>query len=186
VRATTAHFDEFFHGPPLRRRPKHAPAGEEIELRDGSTCVARPLAPADASLVAGGFEQLSAVNRYRQFLFDRPDLNALTTVDRDHYALGALDPATGAGIGLARYVRDANDPQRAIVGVVVVDSWQGRGLATRLLHRLAAHARDGGIEHFDAHMIVGDDTSQRMFESIGPLMTTHRAAGVVDVTVKLT
>jgi hypothetical protein len=35
-------------------------------------------------------------------------------------------------------------------------------------------------------MIVGDVSSQRMFESVGTLETTERANGVLDVTVRLT
>jgi GNAT superfamily N-acetyltransferase len=169
----------------LPPQPDAPVGGERVELRDDSTVVVRPLEPADASLIEGGFEQLSAVNRYQQFLFDRPDLNQLTTVDSDHYALGAIDPVSGSGVGLARYVRDGTDPARAVVGVVIVDAWQGRGLATRLLQRLAAHAREAAIEHFEAHMIVGDTSSERMFESLGPVETNERAAGVVDVTVRI-
>jgi GNAT superfamily N-acetyltransferase len=188
-RMTTAHFEGF-----LRHRPvaAHRPIeGERVQLRDGSTVVIRSIQPADSSLVKDGFEHLGAVNRYRQFVFDREHLTdseaaEITAVDhRDHEALGAIDPQTGAGVGLARYVRERNDPTRAVAAVFVVDSWQGRGVATRLLQRLARRAVAGGIEHFDAHMIVGDTSAQRMFESVGTLETTQRAAGVVDVSVRL-
>jgi GNAT superfamily N-acetyltransferase len=180
-RATTAHFEDFLG----KRAPARVtrPSGERLTLRDGSTVLVRPLEPADASLVEHGFERLSAVNRYRQFIFDRPDLNELTTIDADHFALGAIDPATGAGVGLARYVRDRRDRARAVVAVVVVDDWQGRGLATRLLRSLVTRARASGVEHLEAHMIIGDVSSQRMFESVGQVETVERSAGVVDVTV---
>jgi GNAT superfamily N-acetyltransferase len=183
-RATTAHFGGFLDGrsEPRHRRP---PSGERLPLRDGSTVVIRPLEPADASLVERGFERLSAVNRYRQFIFDRPDLNEVTSVDDDHWALGAVDPTTGAGVGLARYVRDPRDSTRAVVAVIVVDDWQGRGLATRLLRHLVTRARASGIQRLEAHMIIGDVSSQRMFESVGTVETVERAAGVVDVTVRL-
>jgi GNAT superfamily N-acetyltransferase len=182
-RATTAHFEGFL-GPPRAARTA-APTGERVPLRDGSAVLIRPLEPADASMVEQGFERLGAVNRYRQFIFDRPDLNELTTVDDDHWALGAIDPETGAGVGLARYVRNPRDSTRAVVAVVVIDDWQGRGLATRLLRHLVTRARAGGIEHLEAHMIIGDVQSQRMFESVGTVETVERAEGVVDVTVRL-
>lgn len=186
MRATSAHFDAFLApGPESPHRPTPAPTGERVELRDGSAVLIRPVAPGDTALVEEGFENLGAVNRYRQFLFGRPDARAVTAVDRDHLALGAVDPRTGAGVGLARYVRDASDPTRAIVAVLVVDSWQGRGLATRLLQRLTEDARANGIDRFEAHMIVGDTSSERMFESVGALERTTRANGVVDVTVRI-
>lgn len=183
-RATTAHFEDFL-GRPGPRRASAPSTGEPLALRDGSTVLIRPLEPADASLVEEGFERLSAVNRYRQFIFDRPDLNDVTTIDDDHWAIGAVDPKTGAGVGLARYVRDPRDGTRAVVAVVVVDDWQGRGLATRLLGHLVTRARSSGIQHLEAHMIIGDVSSQRMFESAGTVETVERAAGVVDVTVRL-
>jgi GNAT superfamily N-acetyltransferase len=180
-RATKAHFEGFLGK--RTRAPAAPPSGERLTLRDGSTVLVRPLEPADASLVQEGFERLSAVNRYRQFIFDRPDLNEVTTIDDDHFALGAIDPATGEGVGIARYVRDPRDRTRAIVAVIVVDAWQGRGLATRLLRQLVTKARASGIEHLEAHMIIGDVSSQLMFESVGQVETVERAAGVVDVTV---
>jgi GNAT superfamily N-acetyltransferase len=184
-RATTSHFEDFL-GPRSRpRRVSAPPTGEPLQLRDGSTVMARPLEPADTSLVEEGFEHLSAVNRYRQFIFDRPDLNEVTTIDDDHWTIGAVDPTTGAGVGLARYVRDPRDSTRATAAVVVVDDWQGRGLATRLLGELVTRARSSGIQRFEAHMIIGDVSSQRMFESVGTVETVERAAGVVDVTVRL-
>jgi hypothetical protein len=42
------------------------------------------------------------------------ELGYFTDVDHhDHEALGALDHADGRGVGIARYVRDADDPQAA-------------------------------------------------------------------------
>jgi GNAT superfamily N-acetyltransferase len=181
-RATTAHFEDFLGK--RGGRASAAPTGERLQLRDGSTVLIRPLEPADASLVEEGFERLSAVNRYRQFIFDRPDLNEVTTIDDDHWTLGAIDPATGTGVGLARYVRNPRDHTLATVAVIVIDDWQGRGLATRLLKQLVKRMRASGIEHFEAHMIIGDVQSQRMFEAVGTVETVERAAGVVDVTVR--
>jgi hypothetical protein len=70
-RATTAHFEEYFHGPRLRK--PDGIEGEPFRLRDGSTVLIRPVEAADASLLKEGFHNLGAVSRYRRFLFDRPD-----------------------------------------------------------------------------------------------------------------
>jgi GNAT superfamily N-acetyltransferase len=188
-RATSAHFEDFFSGAPLRAHPEEIAVGERVTLRDGSTVMIRPVRPADTSLVTEGFEHLSAVTRYRKFLFDRR-LTAsvaedVTHLDRDHDALGAIDPVTGAGVGLARCVRESDDPKRATAAVIVVDGWQKRGLGTRLLKRLADRARAAGIECFESHMIVGDTTAKQVFESVGTVQTTERARGVLDVTVRL-
>ncbi len=77
------------------------------------------------------------------------ELDYFTDVDHhDHEALGALDDADGRGVGVARYVRDADDPQAAEIAVTVVDDWQGKGLGTELLARLSDRARQEGIRRF--------------------------------------
>ena len=187
--ATTAHYEDFFSGARIRARPEDIAAGERVTLRDGSTVVIRPVQPADTPLIREGLEHLSAVTRYRKFLFNRPlaasDVEAVTDRDRDHDALGAIDPTTGAGVGLARCVRHRDDPKVATAAVIVADEWQNRGLGTRMLRRLADRARAAGVERFESHMIVGDTTARQVFESVGPVETATRRGGVVDVTVRL-
>jgi GNAT superfamily N-acetyltransferase len=186
--ATRAHYEDFFSGARVRR-PEDIARGERVTLRDGSTVVIRPVEPADTSLVREGYEHLSAVTRYQKFLLDRAptasDTEAVTHTDRDHDALGAIDPQTGAGVGLARCVRHPDDPSVATAAVVVVEGWQNRGLGTRLLKRLADRSRAAGIERYESHMIVGDTTAWQVFESVGAVDTATRSGGVVDVTVRL-
>jgi GNAT superfamily N-acetyltransferase len=190
-RLTVVHYEEFLGGPPPAKAPTGPLPGEHVDLRDGSTVLIRLVEPSDASLVKEGFEHLSAVTRYRRFLSDHPVLSESEVADAtavDHHgneALGAVDPDSGAGVGLARYSRDTRDATRAVAAVTVLDQWQGRGVGTQLLQRLAQRARDAGIAHFEGHMMVGDIAAQRMFESVGELETTQRAAGTVDLTVRL-
>jgi GNAT superfamily N-acetyltransferase len=53
-------------------------------------------------------------------------------------------------VGVAWYVRHADDPQAAEIAVTVVDAWQGRGLGSELLTQLADRARADGIQRFTA------------------------------------
>ena len=91
-----------------------------------------------------------------RFLAAKPELSPaelryLTDVDhRDHEALGALNQADGRGLGIARYVRDAEDPQAAEIAVTVADDWQDRGLGAELLSQLSGRARCEGIRRFTA------------------------------------
>ena len=115
----------------------------------------RPIEPGDKAALAAAFERLSAESRYRRFLSPHGELSAaelryLTEVDHhDHEALVALDPATGEGVGVARYVRDRARPESAEIAVAA-DRWQGRGVGTLLLHRLVDRAREEGIRRSTA------------------------------------
>jgi len=112
------------------------PEGRLVVLRDGSAVTIRRVRGTDAPLLADGFARLSAASRRMRFMGVKKDLSAaelryFTDVDHhDHEALGALDRGSGHGVGIARYIRDADDPQAAEIAVTIVDEWQGRGLGT--------------------------------------------------------
>lgn len=132
-------------------------------LRDGSKVVIRRVTPADAPVLAEGFERLSRESRRLRFLtaktnLSQRDLRYLTEVDgHNHEALGAVDPVTGRGLGVARFVRLAPDADVAEVAVTVTDEWQGRGLGTLLLEALTDRARAEGVTRYTA--LVADENT---------------------------
>jgi RimJ/RimL family protein N-acetyltransferase len=136
-------------------RPGRA-AGRRVVLRDGSEVVIRQVRSSDGPLLADGFARLGPESRRLRFLRRKDELTPaelryFTDVDHhDHEALGALAGATGGGVGIARYVRDASDPHSAEIALTVVDDWQGRGLGTELLAQLSGRARAAGIRRFTA------------------------------------
>jgi RimJ/RimL family protein N-acetyltransferase len=181
--------------PGWRRLPGHRPwpavKGRPVALRDGSKVLIRQVQPADAQLLADGFDRLSDKSRRMRFLARKDRLSAaelryFTDVDHhDHEALGALDQADGRGVGVARYVRDAEDPHAAEIAVTVVDDWQGRGLGTELLTRLSGRARSEGISRFTA--LVADDNvvMAGLLRNMGANLT-GRGPGTVEYEIALT
>ena len=169
----------------------HGMRDGRVRLTDGREICIRPIEPCDASELKAGFERLTAVSRYRRFLSGLDHLTAhqiqyLTTVDHaDHEALVAVDPQSGAGIGVARYVRDADDPRLAEVAVVVIDSWQGRGVGTALLERLALRARAAGIERLIGRSIIGHHAAPALAAHVGDVVARRRRPGTVELTVQL-
>jgi GNAT superfamily N-acetyltransferase len=161
-------------------------------LRDGSEVRIRELTAQDAPVLAEAFERLSAESRDLRFLGAKPrlssrDLEYLTDVDGHlHEALGALDAATGRGVGVARFVRLDPEAPVAEVAVTVIDSWQRRGLATLLLERLSERARAEGIERYTA-LVSGENRAVvGLLDSIGArVLTTNAAAGTVEYEVEL-
>lgn len=104
---------------------------------------------------------------------------------RDHEALVALDPDTGEGIGVARYVRSHEDPSVAELAVAVVDDWQGLGVGSRLVSELADRARDEGVTSFSATVLAENDTMLKLLEELGRMRVIQRELGTVELTVDL-
>ena len=140
----------------LIRRARRIIEGERVELRDGSAVLIRQVGRGDAPLLADGFARLSVASRRSRFLVVKNELTPaelryFTDLDHhDHEAIGALDRTDGRGVGVARYIRDAHDPEMAEVAVTVVDDWQGLGLGGALLHRLSERALQEGVRRFTA------------------------------------
>jgi RimJ/RimL family protein N-acetyltransferase len=173
------------------RRPIHAPEGRMAVLRDGSAVLIRQVRSADASLLADGFARLGPASRQMRFLGVKKELSAaelryFTDVDHhDHEALAALDYAGGHGVGIARYIRDAGDPQAAEIAVTIVDDWQGRGLGTELLARLSDRARSGGIRRFTALADAGNVAVAALLRNAGARLV-RRGRGTAEYEITLT
>jgi len=147
--------------------------GTQVVLRDGSTVLIRQVRGTDAPLLADGFARLSPRSRQLRFLGPKTTLSAtelryFTEIDHhDHEAIGALSAADGRGVGIARYVRDARDPQAAEIAVTIVDDWQERGLGTELLSRLSDLARQAGIHRFTALVSTDNAASAGLLRNLG-------------------
>jgi GNAT superfamily N-acetyltransferase len=158
---------------------------ERVVLRDGRQAVVRQIRPEDASLLRTGFESLSEGSRTARFLAPKAALTDaevayFTDVDhRDHEALVASDVAGTRGLGVARYIRHSEDPHRAEFAVVVVDDFQGSGLASALLERLAGRARRNGIIHFEAYVLP---QNRRMLELARRMWTVEQVTSHPGVT----
>jgi RimJ/RimL family protein N-acetyltransferase/nucleotide-binding universal stress UspA family protein len=162
----------------------------QLELRDGTSLLLRPIDASDRELLAAGFERLSPQSRYRRFFspvaeLSKRQLDYLTDVDHhDHEALVAVDPETGGLAGVARYVR--TDPEVAEPAIVVGDDWQGRGLGALLLDALADRAREEGVECFVAPVLSENRGAIRLFERLGEGEATVRHDGIeVELTIPL-
>ena len=187
-------------------RARSAPAGTPVVLRDGSHVLIRQVQSADAPLLADGFARLSAASRWLRFLTPKKELSPaelryFTDLDHhDHEALGALDNGDGRGVGIARFVRNADDPYAADVAVTIVDDWQGRGLGSELLARLSDRARQEGIRRFTADVaaenvavagllskahasLVGRDSGTLEYEIALPGEEQDRPAGLEPLSL---
>lgn len=167
--------------------------GTRVVLPDGSEVLIDQVHREDAQLLADGFARLSAESRRLRFLTAKEQLSPaeleyFTKVDHhDHEALGAMDVSDGRGVGIARYIKDPEDPTVAEIAVTVIDDWQGRGLGTELLTRLIERAREEGVTQFTALVDAGNELMQSLLRDIGgDLRVTESGAGVIDYEIRPT
>jgi GNAT superfamily N-acetyltransferase len=151
----------------------------------------RPIAPDDKAAMIDAFERLGPESRYRRFLaphgrLTESELRYFTEVDHhDHEAVVAIEPTTGAGVGVARYIRSGENPAVAEIAVAVVDEWQYRGVGGRLLAALAQRARESGITSFSAVMLADNAVMRSLLADIGRVHVMHTERGLVEVVVDL-
>jgi len=165
---------------------------EDVLLRDGSTLRLRPPHAGDVAALISFFEALSPDSRYLRFhgatLIDQGTVaGALETDWRSRGSLVAeLAGAVGGlrPVALATYVR-LHDPARAEVAFAVADEMHGRGIGTRLLERLAAHASASGIDQFVAEVLPQNVAMLRVLADAGFKTSRTLEGGVIEVLLEL-
>ncbi len=159
----------------------------DVALSDGARIELRPIRASDHDLLVAGFERLSARSRYQRFLAPMDDLpdamvHYLTEVDHhDHEAVVAIDPVSGRGVGVARFVRLEDRPYVAEAAVTVADDWQGRGVGTLLLAALAARAREEDVQTFTAVLLAANREMLEVLEHVARVRVVDRQTGTVQV-----
>jgi acetyltransferase len=154
----------------------------EVTLDDGTRLRLRLGTPADRAALVAGFERLSPASRLHRFFTAMPHLaphflDRLLDLDPDRQVaiaaqdLGrraeAGDPQDGLGVGVARYIVDADDPTRAEAAVAVVDAYQRRGIGRLLLEALVAHAASRGVRTFTAHVRTDNEAMRTLLRELG-------------------
>ena len=161
-----------------------------VRLRSGDLVRVRQVRPGDAPALVRAYAHLGEQSRYRRFFTVMPELPEATVktaveVDHtDHEALVAVPLGSPEIVGECRFVRRADQPDTADLGVTVVDAWQGRGLGSVLLARLSERALDVGIEYFTAEVLAENRTALALLPALGRV-ETESAGPVVTARVEI-
>lgn len=148
----------------------------EHALVDGTRVRIRPVTADDAQGFRDAWERLSPASRQRRFgtstrLTDEM-VRYFTNVDgKDHIALAAIidspDLKTESGVGVARCIRLAEDPQVAEAAVTVIDAMQGLGLGRLLVQALATAASEAGIKRFRGEGLAENVPLRSLLSDLG-------------------
>jgi acetate---CoA ligase (ADP-forming) len=160
----------------------------DVVLRNGSTLHLRPIRAGDADALLAFHQHLSPESLHLRFMSlpgVTPAVAArLAGVDYDR-AFGFVGEGGSAICAAAHYFRHDRAPERAEVAFAIADALQGQGIATRLLERLAAVARDHGVRTFTAQVLPGNQRMLDVFANSGFDVTTTRYEDVVRVELRI-
>jgi GNAT superfamily N-acetyltransferase len=158
---------------------------EEHTLADGTRVTLRFIEPEDAAELRRCFARLSPRSRYQRFLGGVSELTDemvayLTHVDGvRHVAVVATtdshDLKSEVGLGVARFVRLADEPGVAEAAITVVDDAQGRGIGRLLMSTLATLAVARGVQVFRGEVLADNERMRRLLGEVGA--TTSTASG---------
>ncbi len=158
---------------------------DDVALRDGTTVSLRPALAEDRRPVEDYLIGLSDESRRLRFGSASVDVGEIagrvvSGNDDEHLALLAWHGGGGGSVvGGAQYFRLGGS--RAEVSLSVADAYQGRGLGTLLLTRLASAAEREGIERFVAYVAPANHRMIDVFRDCGFDPTIRARPGSVEV-----
>jgi RimJ/RimL family protein N-acetyltransferase len=173
------------------KMPEHE--SQAITLCDGTEVIIRHIRPEDAARLQALFARLSPESIFFRFLGLRkelPDKEAeqLAGVDQQsRMAFVATVQQNGQEIvAVARYAAIPETwPLEAEAAIVVQDSYQGRGLGTILMGRLATYARTQGIHAFRATVHQGNARIMRFIQRSGLPTRSRVEPGGLEIWIGL-
>lgn len=181
----------------MRRVTVGLPVGDYTEnprimLRDGTVASVRIATRADREALRRFFHNLSPESRRRRFFTPSEPTDAIIQRFSD-----AHDPSDALTLIVHRQVSDDLQPiaaasyfalngKLAEAAFAVDDQFQGKGLGSALLERLAVIAARHGFERFQATTLVDNTPMLEVFRDSGFEIRSKRSAGTVELQLSLT
>jgi acetyltransferase len=143
-------------------------------LADGTKLTLRHIASADARREQAFVHGLSAQSSYLRFHgtikdLSTKDLKKFTEPDsRNEVALIVVHSGDAGEeeIGVARYVIDP-DRANCEFAIVVADTWQKRGIGTRLMNALINHLQVSGVKQITGSVIKSNSAMRKFMKQMG-------------------
>ncbi|KIQ54527.1 bifunctional acetate--CoA ligase family protein/GNAT family N-acetyltransferase [Meiothermus taiwanensis] len=167
--------------------PQYALESGPILLKDGRTATLRPAQPEDRALFVEFLQRLSPQARTFRFFSEvdpetAADLLLRKPPDEDKVTLVVLTGDPERIIATGEYVQEGPGSTSAEVAFLVDDWYQGRGLGSLLLERLALIGVQRGIRRFHAFTLAENKQMLDVFKASGFRVESHAESGEVEVS----
>ena len=176
------------------------PGEFKATLRDGTPCVIRLCCHTDCGEdrqhlkegIRSAWCHLSPESRYYRFGYvpqqlSEQQLDYLANLD-NHARLAWCafieDDTEQTGIGLARYVRIADEPGVAEFAITIVDEYQHQGLGRLLLQRLIESAVEARLKILRGYVRPGNRAMLTLAKQLGGTAHAQDDYVVVDIPVE--
>jgi|BEDMetMinimDraft_2_1075160.scaffolds.fasta_scaffold00027_35 Acyl-CoA synthetase (NDP forming) len=134
----------------------------DVVLKDGSTVRVRPAKKDDALYLINFFNNLSIETKYKRFMgFALPNIEILIP-EKDGLALIAIHEDRIIAHAMYRKINN-----KAEVGIVVDDRFQGKGLGTILLGMITEAAYKSGVEQMEAIVLPDNLQMINVLKNLG-------------------
>jgi acetyl coenzyme A synthetase (ADP forming)-like protein len=166
-------------------------APDFFTLRDGPTVQVHPAGPKDCKGLEDFFKRLSPESRWRRFFSASPPSPEFIAAlcngggPSQQVTLVATHTEGGEPHIIATGSYQARDARTAEVAFAVADAFQGRGLGTLLLERLALLAVGQGFTHFTAVTQEDNKSMRDVFRESGFAIEEKPDDGQVDVDLAI-
>jgi predicted CoA-binding protein/RimJ/RimL family protein N-acetyltransferase len=164
----------------------------EVLLRDGSRILLRPIRIDDTKRWIAFLSRLSTHTKYLRFHHVPKEMgidDATRFCKVDYVNTFALVAEVTKGqrkeiVAVGRYYRLPR-AQSAEVAFVIEDSYQGKGLGTKLMEYLSYIALDNGITVFEGDVLAGNNQMINVLREYGFHITSELEEGVYHFTCAL-
>lgn len=159
-------------------------------LRDGGEIEIRALRREDEADMLAAVGNTSAQSLQRRFFvmkrhFSDKERAFFMDIDfKNHVAIVALaeDAGRKAVVGGGRYI--VFEPGRAEMAFIVIDTWQGRGVGSILMHHLVKIAREAGLRELTAEVLPENAAMIKVFGKFGFKPGSRRDPQAIHLSLK--
>ncbi|WP_312416129.1 GNAT family N-acetyltransferase [Pseudescherichia sp.] len=174
----------------IRPYPQHLE--ESVTLKNGDTCLFRPILPEDEPALQRFIARVTKEDLYYRYFseineFTHEDLANMTQIDYDREMAIVAVRRTDDGEEILGVTRAISDPDNvdAEFAVLVRSDLKGLGLGRRLLEKLIGYTRDHGLMRLNGITMPNNRGMVTLARKLGFTVDIQLEEGIVSLTLPL-